>query len=62
MLYDMRDKIEETSAHERSELKKWLVLNGADTVKKFRIYEKQGPEKPLVFSGKFFCSLLKVII
>lgn len=50
MLYDMRDKIEETSAHERSELKKWLVLNGADTVKKFRTYEKQGPEKPLVFS------------
>ena len=54
MLYDMKDTLESVSVQEKSELKKWLALNGSDTVKKFRLYEKQGPEKPLVFSGTQF--------
>ena len=54
LLYKMRDKLNDPSAHENSELKKWLILNGADTVEKFREYEINGPDKPLVFSSKLY--------
>ena len=52
MLYDMRENVG-SEANEKSELKKWLIKNGIDTVRKFRQYELNGPEKPLIFSGMF---------
>lgn len=42
-------------AHQTSELKRWLVENGRDTVKKYLEFEKGGFKKPLTFQG---CSSL----
>lgn len=57
MLYEMRNKTEVDIKNEPSALKKWLLLNGADTVKKFQQYEENGFDKPLKFCGN-----IKVII
>jgi hypothetical protein len=51
MLYDMKDNLKDYAAQESSALKKWLLLNGSDTVEKFRQYEENGFDKPLLFSG-----------
>lgn len=46
----MRDKVENLEENS-SQLQKWLQINGLDTVRKFREYEKNGFKKPLKFSG-----------
>ena len=52
MLFDMRNNLD---SHEKtSELKRWLVLNGRDTVEKFKEFEKNNFKKVLKFSGYFF--------
>ena len=46
----MRNNLDEPS-HQSSELKKWLIDNGRDSVKKYLEYEKNGSKKPIIFSG-----------
>ncbi len=52
MLFDMRNNIDAFNSDTSSELRKWLVLNGRDTVDKFKTFQKGGFNKPLQFNGK----------
>ena len=52
LLFSMRKDIEENRVeNDNSELKKWLRLNGKDTVYKFLELEKSNFKKVLTFSG-----------
>jgi hypothetical protein len=50
MLFENRAKLD-TIKDSSSELKKWLYLNGSDTVDKFKQFEKNDFNKSLMFSG-----------
>lgn len=56
LLYSMRNDME--GKHDDGELKKWLRINGRDTVKKFLEFEKSGFKKVISFSGKINTSLM----
>ena len=49
----MRNNLDDPSSKD-SELKKWLLLNGIDCVKKFIDFEKSGYKKKLTFSSIFY--------
>ncbi len=51
MLFESRNNLE--SMKGSSELKKWLYVNGQDTVQKFKQLEKNDFSRSLMFSGKF---------
>ncbi|CAF0950609.1 unnamed protein product, partial [Brachionus calyciflorus] len=50
MLFDMKDNLEEHESNNPSALKKWLILNGKDSVVKYKEFEKSGFNKCLTFS------------
>lgn len=52
MLYDMKDNLDSYENENASALQKWLILNGRDTVEKFKEFENSGYSKCLTFSGK----------
>lgn len=47
----MRNDLNVNMENEKSELKKWLLSNGRDTIEKFQEFQKQGFNKPLKFSA-----------
>jgi hypothetical protein len=49
LLYDMRNNIDDP-VNTNSQLKKWLLLNGKDTIEKYKEFEKSGYKKMLSFS------------
>lgn len=50
MLFQMRSNLDDNMCDNTSELKKWLVLNGRDTVEKFKSFENSGFKQALKFS------------
>lgn len=46
----MKDDLESHAADNTSALKKWLILNGKDSVVKFKEFERSGFNKCLTFS------------
>ena len=50
MLFEMRNNMDSNIGPNSSELKKWLYLNGKDTVDKFKTFEKSGFKKALTFT------------
>ena len=60
----MRNDLSQSMVNEKSELKKWLIANGKDTVEKFFEFQKSDFKKAVKFSGKilsFFDSLLNCL-
>lgn len=59
LLYSMRHDLDSNNLDaENSELKKWLRINGRDTVEKFLELEQSDFKKVLTFSGKYMNHLL----
>ena len=52
LLYERRNNLED-AANDKSQLMKWLLLNGKDSVEKFKDFEKSGYKKMLTFSSWF---------
>ena len=55
LLFDMRDKLNDEKTMAEVEqanggIKKWLLLNGMDSIIKFKEFERNGFNKPLTFS------------
>lgn len=50
MLYDMKDNLDSHASNNTSALKKWLILNGRDSIAKFKEFESSGFNKCLTFS------------
>ena len=46
----MRNDLNMSMDNEKSELKKWLLANGRDTIEKFQEFQKSGFKKSLKFS------------
>ena len=58
MLYDMRNNLGSPTDINMSELTKWLVWNGKETVEKYKEFEKSDFNKALSFSGKLSSLIL----
>jgi hypothetical protein len=53
LLYSMRNEFNQQLHMSKNELRKWMLLNGQDTIEKFKLFEKNNFKGVLSFSGRF---------